>query len=164
MTVPMKAEIYAPLTMYCQNPNCGLPIPLPDPTHQPRSANLPNWSKDNWKQAFLCSQCGHAYAYSADGAHSWIEGIDDPRPKVNYLYHISYECAVVGCKFPTRLLVVSGDEGTTTVYQRAVSCARLHFHCERMGVPHYSRLPPYPPPVEMPCLFSFLTLLMESPG
>jgi hypothetical protein len=156
MPAPKPAKPYVPLTMYCRNPKCGQPIPLPGPKHKVKVANLPTWSKDDWKQPFLCSQCGHAFEYSGEDVHSVIEGIDDPHPGVNFLYHISYECGWAGCGLPTTLLVVAGkDEGITSVYERAVSSAQLDFQCRQKGAPHLSRLPLPPPYVDMPFVLSF---------
>jgi hypothetical protein len=156
MSTPKQATPYVPLTMYCQNPECAQPIPLPGPKHQAQYASLPTWSKDDWKQAFLCSQCGHAHVYSEQNVRLSLEGTDSPRPKVNLFYCIDYECAAVGCGFPTKLYVVTGaDVGITTLYEKVSSFSRLHFPCGLKKVPHSSRLPKYPPPVEPNFLFSF---------
>jgi hypothetical protein len=156
MPPPNQATPYVPLTMYCRNPECGQPIPLPDPRRQEKFANLLTWSKDNWTQPFLCIQCVHAYDYSGEDVHPVIEGIDDPRPEENFLYRFSYGCDWAGCGLPTTLLVVAGkDEGMPTVYERVVSSRRLYFQCRQKGVPHNSQLPIPPPPIDMKFLLSF---------
>jgi hypothetical protein len=134
---------YAHRWMDCQNPSCGSPIQLPDPTIAATKPSRVGWPKHDWKRAFLCFHCGHSYVYSSANIRHRLEATQNPYEAVPFeTYCIQFECAEGSCETQAAVYVVADASTSTDAIAGTYKRWTFHWKClsEYLSLPH----PPKP--------------------
>jgi hypothetical protein len=79
---------------------CGVPTPLPSPTHPDTDHNQPWWPMDALPRNFLCPHCKRVFEYSSQEVHDRLLDSTDlgPLRKGYSVVSVEVPCDTQGCE------------------------------------------------------------------
>lgn len=107
---------FAPM-IRCKNPRnqkkdrCRQ-IPLPFPTLGDIGEYLPDWPPDNWREVFVCIDCGLVDTYKAEDI-GWFPVLKETAGKFRNetnCFHVELQCAHQNCGTPVRFHIEIFDK------------------------------------------------------
>lgn len=161
MSSLMQAKPYVHLLMDCRNPECGRPIPLPDPMTRNVPSSQSEWPKDKWKKFFVCVHCGQGYEYSRTSIRSETLATESPWALGHCsCYLVQYRCDAGNCTSPIEAFVVADNTlDIEKVHERITKpekIPRVRFYCPNTHWQHFAAMPDPPKAIDLkPCDFPY---------